>query len=316
MTSPFTSSSLLSSLRALCVLCVRFFSAPVRIAALLLIALLIAIPAPAPQAAAARSYLGFDRNTYPGDDALPILRKTFAYTSYWLTPPPRESSNSWSGKRELLRSQGFGFLVLYRGPQSSELQSIWSESRLNRSDQLKAEAKKKGTRDARNAAAAAKREGFPAHTIIFLDIEDGGRLPVVYHVYLRAWVDQLALANYRAGVYCSGMPVSEGRGATIITADDIRNNIGSRDLVYWVYNDACPPSPGCIVPQNPPPASKSGIAYAQIWQFVRSPRERETAVHCSGYSKNGNCYAPGATTHSWFLDLNTATSVDPSGGAK
>src|SRR5216684_831523 len=170
MTSPFVSSSLLSSLRALRVLCVRFFSAPVRFAALLLIALLIAIPAPAPQAAAARSYLGFDRNIYPGDDALPILRKTFAYTSYWLTPPPRENSNSWSGKRELLRSQGFGFLVLYRGPQSSELQSIWSE-RINHSSQLKAQAWKRGTADARLAEAAAKKEGFPSHTVIFLDIE-------------------------------------------------------------------------------------------------------------------------------------------------
>ncbi len=317
MTSPFTSSSLLSSLRALCVLCVRFFSAPVRIAALLLIALLIAIPAPAPQAAAARSYLGFDRNIYPGDDALPIFRKTFAYTSYWLTPPPRESSNSWSGKRELLRTQGFGFLVLYRGPQSSELQSIWSESRFNRSDHLKAEAKKKGTGDARNAAAAAKREGFPAHTIIFLDIEEGGRLPAVYHVYLRAWVDQLALANYRAGVYCSGMPVSEGRGATIITADDIRNNIGSRDLVYWVYNDACPPSPGCVFPQTPPSPAASGISSAAVWQFAQSPRRKEFTARCAAtYHADGHCYAPGDTAHVWFLDVNTATSPDPSGGAK
>jgi hypothetical protein len=215
-----------------------------------------------------------------------------------------------------LRSQGFGFLVLYRGPQISELQSIWSESRFNRADRLEAQAKKKGTADANHAAAAASKEGFPSHTVIFRDIEEGGRLPAVYHAYLRAWVDQLAAAGYRAGVYCSGMPVSEGRGATIITADDIRNNIGSRDLTYWVYNDACAPSPGCVVPQNSPPPSKSGIPYAQIWQFVRSPRDKETAVHCSGYSKDRNCYIPGDTAHSWFLDLNSATSPDPSGGAK
>jgi len=261
-------------------------------------------------------YLGFDRNTYPGDAALPILRKSFTFVSFWLSAPPGEKTNTWTGKRELLRSQGFGFLVLFRGPQISELQSIWSESRINRTDRLEAQAEKRGTSDASQAAAAAKKQGFPSQTVIFLDIEEGGRLPAVYHVYLRAWVDQLAGAGYRAGVYCSGMPVSEGRGATIITADDIRNNISSRDLIYWVYNDACPPSPGCVVPQNPPPPSKSGIPYAQIWQFVRSPREKETAIHCSGYSKNGNCYAPGDTTRSWFLDLNTATSADPSGGAK
>lgn len=273
---------------------------------------------PYPQSAAPKkAYLGFDRNIYPGDNALPILRKTFSFAGYWLSPPPGEKTNTWLGKRELLRSQGFGFLILYRGPQSSELQSIWSESRFNRSDHLKAEAKKKGTGDARNAAAAAKREGFPAHTIIFLDIEDGGRLPVVYHVYLRAWVDQLARTNYRAGVYCSGMPVSEGRGATIITANDIRNNIGSRDLVYWVYNDACPPSPGCVFPPAPPSPAASGISYAVVWQFGQSPRRREFTSQCAAtYHADGNCYAPGDAAHLWFLDVNSASTPDPSSGTK
>src|SRR5713226_8144839 len=195
MLPPLASSSLLCALRARRLPRAsrgsgrgdRFFSTPVRIAVLLLIALFIVAPAPAPQATASRSYLGFDRNIYPGDDALPILRKTFAYTSYWLSPPPGEKTNTWLGKRELLRSQGFGFLVLYRGPQSSELQSTWSE-RINHSSQPKAQAWKRGTADARLAEAAAKKEGFPSHTVIFLDIEEGGRLPAVYHAYLRAWV--------------------------------------------------------------------------------------------------------------------------------
>jgi hypothetical protein len=268
-------------------------------------------------AASERPYLGFDLNHYPGDASLPLLRKSFTFTSYWLSPPPVEKVNTWKGKRELLLSHGFGFLVLYRGPQSSELQSTWSESRVNRSDHLKAEAEKKGTGGARNAAAAAKREGFPAHTIIFLDIEEGGRLPAVYHVYLRAWVDQLAQDGYRAGVYCSGMPVSEGHGATIITADDIRNNIGSRDVIYWVYNDACPPSPGCAASRNPPLPSVSGVPYATVWQFAQSPRRKEFTAHCSAkYAADGNCYARGDTAHSWFLDVNSATSPDPSGGAR
>ena len=286
-----------------------------RTAILFLFCLLFAAPGSFPQTSAARAHLGFDRNDYPGDAALPILRKSFSFTGYWLSPPPGEKANTWKGKRELLRSLGFGFLVLYRGPQISELQQTWPESRFNRSDRLKAQAAKTGTADARAAAAAAKKEGFPSHTVIFLDIEEGGRLPTVYHSYLRAWVDQLARAGYRAGVYCSGIPVSEGRGATIVTADDIRNNIGSRDLVYWVYNDSCPPSPGCVVPQNPPPPSKSGIPYAQIWQFAQSPRRKEFTSRCAAtYHVDGNCYAPGDTARSWFLDVNSANSTDPSHG--
>lgn len=309
--------ALLCDLCALIALGVKSFSFAARTVILLLVAAFIANSASTQQEAAPRSYLGFDRNIYPGDAALPVLRKTFAFSSYWLSPPPGEKTNTWSGKRALLRSLDFGFLVLFRGPQIRELQSVWSELPSNRSARLKAQAEKKATADARRAAAAARKEGFPAHTVIFLDIEEGGRLPSVYHAYLRTWVDQLAQADYRAGVYCSGMPVSEDHGVTIITADDIRNNIGTHDVLYWIYNDACPPSPGCAAPRDPPPSSASRVPYAAVWQFAQSPRRKEFTAHCPAkYSPDGNCYAPGDTAHAWFLDLNSASSADPSGGAR
>jgi hypothetical protein len=71
-----------------------------------------------------------------------------------------------------------------------------------------------------------------------------------------------------------------------------------------------------VFPQNPPAPARSGISYAAVWQFVRSPRDKQTAIHCSGYSRNGNCYTTGDAAHAWFLDVNSATSSDPSGGAK
>ncbi len=261
----------------------------------------VAIAAPESRALAG-AYLGFDLNTYPGDAALPVLRKTFSFAGYWLSPPPGAKRNTWVGKRQLLLSQKFGFLLLYRGPQTSELKSS-------------SQARNGGTSDAANAAATAKEEGFPSHAIIFLDIEEGGRLPAKYHAYLRAWVDALARAGYRSGVYCSGMPVNEGHGVTIIASDDIRNHLGKRDLTYFVYNDACPPAPGCVVPHSPPPPSASGIPYAAVWQFAQSPRRKEFTARCAAtYHPDGNCYAPGDTAHSWFLDLNSASTADPSGG--
>ena len=261
----------------------------------------VAIAAPESRALAG-AYLGFDLNTYPGDAALPVLRKTFSFAGYWLSPPPGAKRNTWVGKRQLLLSQKFGFLLLYRGPQTSELKSS-------------SQAGNGGTSDAANAAATAKEEGFPSRAIIFLDIEEGGRLPAKYHAYLRAWVDALACAGYRSGVYCSGMPVNEGHGVTIIASDDIRNHLGKRDLTYFVYNDACPPAPGCVVPHSPPPPSASGIPYASVWQFAQSPRRKEFTARCAAtYHPDGNCYAPGDTAHSWFLDLNSASTADPSGG--
>lgn len=265
---------------------------------------LVARRATAPASPPAKSYLGFDRNEYPGDDAMKTLRHDFDFSSYWLSPPPGEKTNGWSGKRELLRSQGFGFLLLYLGPDSRELKN-------------EASAQEKGTRDARDAAASAKKEGFAPGAIIFLDIEEGGRLPAAYHAYLRAFADELARSAYRPGVYCSTIPVKEGARATITTTDDIRANEAPREFVFWAYNDACPPSPGCTFSQNPPPPSASGASYAAVWQFAQSPRRKEYTAHCPAkYSRDGNCYAPRDAAHAWFLDLNSATSLDPSGGLK
>jgi hypothetical protein len=250
----------------------------------------------------ASAFLGFDLNTYPGDEALPILRKTFRFGGYWLNVPPGAKQNTWTAKRSLMLSNNLGFLILYNGPQSKELKSP-------------AQAAGRGSADAAKAAAAAKNEGFPSRAIIFLDIEEGGRLPANYHAYVRAWVDGLARNGYRAGAYCSGMTVNEGNGVTIITADDIRNNVGKRELAYFVFDDACPPAPGCVVSHNPPPPSASGISYAAVWQFAQSPRRKEFTARCAAtYYADGNCYAPGDAKHTWFLDLNSATTPDPSSG--
>lgn len=248
-----------------------------------------------------QSHLGFDLNDYPGDAALPVLRKTFAYAGYWLSPAPRETENTWLGKRSLLRAQGFGFLVLFAGPNSRELSA-------SNADAL-------GKSTAQRAAAAARAEGFPRNTIIFIDIEEGGRLPAAYHAYLRAFADELAAAGYRTGVYCSGMRVSEGHGVTIVTADDIRANEAPRTFTYWVYNDKCPPSPGCSFSRQPLPPSASGVPYASVWQTAQSPRRKNFAAHCAArYDRDGNCYVPGDSAHAWHLDVNTATSPDPSHG--
>ena len=250
-----------------------------------------------------RTYLGFDRDLYPGDAAFQTLRKTFAFTGYWLSPPPTEKTTTWIGKRDFLRNSGFGFLVLFRGRDSREFKKG-------------SDGPAKGLLDATAAAAAAKREGFPAGTIIFLDIEEGGRLPATYHAYLHAWLDDLARSGYRAGVYCSGMPARESGEITILTADDIRANAGSREYVFFVYNDACPPSPGCSFPSAAPLVESSGVAYAQAWQYAQSPRRKKFTASCpTGYHQNGNCYTPADTSNAWELDADTAISRDPSNGA-
>ena len=272
-------------------------------AALVTFAIALSYPAAqrqSPSLVSSRTYLGFDLNEYPGDDALPVLRNTFSFISYWLGPPPGEKANSWQGKRPLLKSQGFGFVVLFTGKATHEV--------LSRQDALR-----EGASQATDAARLARQDGFPQGTVIFLDVEEGGRLPLHYHEYLQAWYEALSHAGFRAGVYCSGVPVKEGAGVTITTADDIHAHMGSRAMVYWVFNDACPPAPGCSFPASPPPPSHSGFSSATIWQYAQSPRRKERTAKCpANYAADGNCYAPGDAQHRWLLDANVASTPDPS----
>src|SRR5262249_36527606 len=154
--------------------------------------------------AQSHGYLGFDRNDYPGDRAMKELREQFAFTGYWLTPPPGEKANSWAGKRKVLEAQGYGFLLLARGRALNRIRSLVA-------------GQKAGTADAAEAARRATAEGFRNGAIIFLDVEDGGRLPPAYHEYLKAWADELVKEGFRPGVYCSGIPADEGNGVTIAT---------------------------------------------------------------------------------------------------
>lgn len=253
-----------------------------------------------PAADRSSPYLGFDRNQYPGDANLEQLHQTFAFTGYWLNNPPGEKTNTWTGNRRRIEAAGFGFAVLFNG-------------RLYR--ELKTNAAALGKSDAKAAVAAARREGFPARTIIFLDQEQGGRLLPEQKTYLFAWIDEVTQAGFRAGVYCSGIAATEEGGVSVITADDIRENAGSREITYWVTNDACPPSPGCVASKQPPSPNASGADFAGVWQFAQSPKRKDVAVACGGYDKTGSCFpSAAAAKQSLHVDLNTANSPDPSHG--
>jgi Domain of unknown function (DUF1906) len=250
------------------------------------------------EARAEKSYLGFDRNDYPGDQNLAALRRTFSFAGYWLNPPPGAKSNTWTGKRIALKDAGFGFLVLFNGRLDAELTK---------------NAGAVGRSDAEAALTAARHEGFSEGTVIFLDQEEGGRMLPEQKAYIYAWVDAVNAGGFRAGIYCSGISVPEGT-AHVTTAEDIRERAGPRQIIYWIVNDACPPSPGCTFPRNSPRPSASGISFASVWQFARSPRQKEFAQGCSNYAPDGNCYAPELPEKRIHVDLESAESDDPSAG--
>jgi hypothetical protein len=249
-----------------------------------------------------QTYLGFDRNDYPGDANLRSLRQTFAYTGYWLNNPPGENSNSWIGHREAVESAGFGFLVLFNGRLYAALKSEANAQRLGKADAL-------------SAVSSARREGFPRGAIIFLDQEQGGRMLPEQKAYIYAWVDAIVAAGFRAGIYCSGMASPDEQH--VVTAEDIRQSAGTRQITYWAINETCPPSPGCTFPQHSPNPAQSGVDFAEVWQFAQSPQRKDVAGRCTNYNRDGNCYPPGTTvSQGLHIDVNTATSPDPSRGRK
>lgn len=259
-----------------------------------------------------RSYIGFDRNEYPGDTNLAALRRSFRFTGYWLNNPPGALHNTWTSKRALLRKSGFGFLVLFNGRLYAELQVE--------------DAVALGNEDGKAAVEAALREGFPRNTRIFLDQEQGGRLLPEQSAYLFAWVDAVRKAGARAGIYCSGIEVPDG-ATTISTARDILEKEQARatkskagktesQLKLWIANDQCPPAPGCTL-RHPPMSTAFPaelLPSTLVWQYAQSPRRAQFTAHCAAnYAADNRCYAPGmAMGPDSFVDLNVSSSPDPS----
>jgi glycoside hydrolase-like protein len=251
--------------------------------------------------AVAQTYLGLDRNDYPGDANMASLRKTFVFTGYWLNYPPGANHNTWAGKRTPLQTMGYGFLLLFNGREYKQLKASGNAARV-------------GANDATTAVQAAKREGFPKDAIIFLDQEQGGRMLPEQRAYIHGWVDGVVRGGYRAGVYCSGIPFRESADVSVVTANDIRDHAAGREIHFFVSNDQCGPSPGCVFPKPPPEPPDSGVPFADAWQFAQSPRRPEMTAACrQTYAQDGNCYPPEASsTSALYIDVDTAMSADPS----
>ncbi|HWB32866.1 MAG TPA: glycoside hydrolase domain-containing protein [Acidobacteriaceae bacterium] len=257
-------------------------------------------------------YLGFDANEYPGDGSLAALHRQFSFTGYWLNNPPGANHNPWVGKREVLRRAGFGFVVVFNGRLDEE---ILAAKRTGKAPEALARD------DASAAVGAARREGFPAGTIIFLDQEEGGRMLPEQAAYLLGWTEAVAHSVFKPGVYASGQPVPDedesGHRITITTIQDIRAHVAAQHLhpiAFWAFRDGCPPAPGCVVdPAKLRAPDVSGTLDLAVWQYALSPHGKYVTRACSAtYSRDGNCYLP-VMAH-FQIDLNSADSPDPSHG--
>ncbi|HTD82873.1 MAG TPA: glycoside hydrolase domain-containing protein [Gemmatimonadaceae bacterium] len=243
-------------------------------------------PTPAP---GANNHPGFDTSLYPGDAAMSAWVKPsspYEWVGYYLQAPCHRDP-SWMGKRATLTSMGWGLAVLFVGQQTFDgVPNVELPMTFNRvvpigTDSLpRARAgvvtppttaelqtglvtcsrtlltTEQGTTDAIEAVTRTAGEGFPAGTVIYLDIEHMDAIPASMHAYYRAWVQQvLADGRFRPGIYVHKANAAAIYGGVQQAYADMHVN---GTAVFWITT-----STGFSVDRNP---QDVGFPWASIWQ--------------------------------------------------
>lgn len=239
------------------------------------------------------SHLGFDTNVYPGAKAMDAWRRSgdYEWVGYYL-PAACHKDDSWSGKRQSLTNSGWGLAVIYVGQQTwgkSLGQPATTKTHASRSHQsrktrshrarrrsvgsMQRRSKKPvatagttcaasfvdsthGVTDAKDAIRRAAAEGFPAGTVVFLDVEYMSTIPKAMRDYYKAWTRTVLVdGRYRPGIY------AHTRNAESIYADirDVFDDAGVKsDPPFWIAGTS-----GFDIDKAP---KDVGHQFADVWQ--------------------------------------------------
>ena len=263
-----------------------------------------------------RSHLGFDTNIYPGDRAMAAWKSAgdYEWVGYYL-PGACHKDTSWSGTRSRLTANGWGLAIIYVGQQTWRHRLPNPKSERTRSARAKRAKKRRrhtkrrpigtmtrkstkpiansgdgcsaslvsaaqGAIDAHDAVIKAEREGFPAGSVVFLDVEYMESIPKPIRDYYRAWTSAvLASGQYRPGIY------AHTRNAAAIYDDisDVYAQAGAKgDPPFWIAGSVGF-SPGRL-------PTDVGHAFASAWQglldVVRTVNGVELPIDISVASMN------------------------------
>lgn len=168
--------------------------------------------APLADEAKAGKSLGFDTHTFPGEKTMRAWKDAsgapYSWVGYYL-PSPCHKDASWSGKRELLTTMGWGLAVVYVGQQAwgrkpKALSAARTASLVKAGTTCNADllGASRGVADGADAISVAQREGFARQSVIYLDIERMENMPEAMRSYYRSWAKTLLVdGRYRPGVY-------------------------------------------------------------------------------------------------------------------
>jgi LysM repeat protein len=216
-------------------------------------------------------FLGFDRLGYPGDDFMRLLRARaqVTWTGFYLAPAPSQPNTSWMQKRAFLKGLGYGFAPIYVGQQQT---GISGSHTLTASQ---------GTRDAEDAVALAQEAGFPASSVLYLDIENGPPAQSRFLTYYKAWVQGVRANGFSPGVYCSHL----------LAPKILEQDTG---VVVWIFHLKF----------------SNGHSFAPPLPMIDPSQSNFTTARMMQYAQNGKITI--SSTSLTPIDLNSGHRADPS----
>lgn len=207
------------------------------------------------EAASPLSYAGFDVLAFPGLRAMRIWKEKspYRFCGYYLTGPCRPTS-PWSGQRARLVEIGWNLLPIYVGQQPA------GASRCNKNTLTRAQ----GEHDARDAIRKMTNEGFPAGTMVYLDVERTEAVSAELSDYVQAWMAEVWRSKFFAGLYCH-----------VRNADDLRPAAEAATPPdapvpprYWLVG-----GPARRFRIGKACAADCGKPFANIWQRIEVARK-------------------------------------------
>lgn len=248
-------------------------------------------PEPGPEPETARGVPGFDTRDYPGDAAMRTWRdeSPYRWVGYYL-PAPCYTGTSWQGKRATLRNMGWGIAVLFVGEQDWPAAAQARDTALAQPDpagprctrtNLTTERARADAADAERTAAA---EGFPAGTVIYLDVERVEEVSDSLRTYVRTWVETVAAGRFQPGLYAHAQNAD---ALHAVAAEAVGGTAQAGSAVpLWVAKTG-----GFSLRRGP---TESGFPAARVWQGLLDTDETWGGVAIR-------------------IDANVAASADPSG---
>lgn len=198
---------------------------------------------------------GFDKRDFPGLGPMQtwMRESPYVWVGYYLHSPCYAGA-AWTGNRSALESQGWGLAVLYVGQQAPGAAST-SAVAAGPDCGVKPLTSEQGSIDGDQAVGIASADGFPAGSVIFLDVERSDPLPSALTDYVRGWITRVLSRGYVAGLYAHKLnaeALSQIQRAAFTQAGV------SSSPPFWVAN-----SVAFELGKKP---EESGYGFATVWQ--------------------------------------------------